>query len=347
MKIETPKGISQIQPASGLDDNGQLVFRVHHHVDEDTLADFIAQLVAKQDLVLRSLATNTDDRSRTLVFREIQRQIGPGRISPTARIGEDIGKEVVFLGGDPTLLPADVNRAEQYQSVAGMEFGPLIQNHIDFAYPTNVPEPEELPIYKVLTLTDIARANKLILNGCAEDYKLIAVSSGLAYLESLWLGQFFDSLAHLVSPERTVAALTGDHGVSPLPEYSVLVRHKPAGRVWLGWIAQQLQTTLAARFQTDFGVNFDNGLLSADVDALKARGINVDSLAAALASEANAFPGVARVFTPAKLARAPVTDADADVWRRLLPPDYGWLFCAMPKPGYVWAGGSPGRRRAP
>jgi hypothetical protein len=36
MKIETPKGISQIQPASGLDDNGQLVFRVHHHVDEDT-----------------------------------------------------------------------------------------------------------------------------------------------------------------------------------------------------------------------------------------------------------------------------------------------------------------------
>lgn len=89
----------------------------------------------------------------------------------------------MFLGGDPTLLPADVNRAEQYQSVAGMEFGPLIQNHIDFAYPTNVPEPEELPIYKVLTLTDIARANKLILNGCAEDYKLIAVSSGLAYLE--------------------------------------------------------------------------------------------------------------------------------------------------------------------
>jgi arylsulfatase A-like enzyme len=158
----------------------------------------------------------------------------------------------------------------------------------------------------------------------------------------LWLGQFFDSLAHLVSPERTVAALTGDHGVSPLPEYSVLVRHKPAGRVWLGWIAQQLQTTLAARFQTDFGVNFDNGLLSADVDALKARGINVDSLAAALASEANAFPGVARVFTPAKLARAPVTDADADVWRRLLPPDYGWLFCAMPKPGYVWSGGSLG-----
>ncbi|HXI33560.1 MAG TPA: alkaline phosphatase family protein, partial [Gemmatimonadales bacterium] len=154
----------------------------------------------------------------------------------------------------------------------------------------------------------------------------------------LWLGQFFDSLAKLV-PAGMVVALTGDHGVSALPEYTVLVRHQPGGRVWLGGLGAALQTALGARYHADFGLTFENGLLSADVDALRARGIDMDSLAAALARQAGAVNGVGRVFTPAALAAASASDAAAGLWKRLLPPGYGWLLCATTKPGYVWSGG--------
>jgi arylsulfatase A-like enzyme len=157
----------------------------------------------------------------------------------------------------------------------------------------------------------------------------------------LWLGQFFDSLAKLVPGERMVVALTGDHGVTSMPEYTVLVRHQAGGRVWLGGLGAALQATLGSRYHADFGLTFENGLLSADVDAIRARGIDVDSLAAALARQAGPITGVGRVFTPAALAAAGESDPDAGLWKRLLPPGYGWLLCATTKPGYVWsAGGS-------
>ncbi len=72
---------------------------------------------------------------------------------------------------------------------------------------------------------------------------------------------------------------------------------------------------------------------------MRARGVNVDSVAAALAAEASTVPGVAAVYTPATLAAAPQPDAGAALWRNLLPPDYGWLMCALTKPGYIWSGG--------
>lgn len=109
--------------------------------------------------------------------------------------------------------------------------------------------------------------------------------------------------------------------------------------MWLGGLGVALQTALGARYHADFGLSFENGLLSADVDALRARGIDVDSLAAALARQAGAVNGVGRVFTPAALAAASAGDPEAGLWKRLLPPGYGWLLCATTKPGYVWSGG--------
>jgi hypothetical protein len=100
---------------------------------------------------------------------------------------------------------------------------------------------------------------------------------------------------------------------------------------------------LRERYQVDFGLDFHSGLVSADVAALRARRVNVDSLAAALAAEVLQLPGVARVYTPATLSAAPASDESARLWRRLLPADYGWLVAALPKAGYVW---SPGGLRA-
>ena len=157
-----------------------------------------------------------------------------------------------------------------------------------------------------------------------------------------WLGQFFDSLARLV-PGGIVLVLTGDHGVSPLPEYEVMLRHEKAGRLGGGGaMAARLETAFERRYAMEFGVTFENGLLSADVEALRARGVNVDSLSAALAKQVAAWPGVAAVYTPATLRAAPPSDSAAGLWKRTLPPDYGWLFAAVTRPHYVWSGGSLG-----
>jgi predicted AlkP superfamily pyrophosphatase or phosphodiesterase len=155
-----------------------------------------------------------------------------------------------------------------------------------------------------------------------------------------WLGQFFDSLGRL-APGGIVAVLTGDHGIVSLPEYSVLVRHQRAGRVGMGSFPADVETELEKTYHMPFDLALDNGLLSADVPALAARGVNVDSLADALARRIAQNPGVAEVFTPATLPQAPDTGA-ARLWRRLLPAGYGWLAVASVRHGYVWSAGSLG-----
>ena len=157
-----------------------------------------------------------------------------------------------------------------------------------------------------------------------------------------WLGQFFDSLDRVTAGRRFVVVLTGDHGVTPLPEYTVTVRHQPGGRIWLGGLARLTGESLRRRYGSDFGLAFDSGLLLADVGALRARGVNVDSLAAAVARAAAGVSGVARAYTPRTLAAAPDSDESAGLWRHLLPADYGWLVCVTTVPGYVWSAGQLG-----
>jgi hypothetical protein len=150
-----------------------------------------------------------------------------------------------------------------------------------------------------------------------------------------WLGQFMDSLAVLVPRESTVWALTGDHGMTSLPELAA-ERGRRAGRVWFGdqvREAEQLSGGTPA-------FAFESGLLFGNVGRLRSAGVNVDSVAAALAAKAAAIPGVARVFTPKTLRAAPAADTAAILWRRTLPDDFPWLLCATLETDYVW---SPGR----
>ena len=83
------------------------------------------------------------------------------------------------------------------------------------------------------------------------------------------------------------------------------------------------------------GLYFDSGLLTANLDQLRARGLDLDSVAAALAETLAATPGVARVYTARSLPLA--SDADAALWRRSLPEDLPWLLCASLSPGYIWS----------
>ena len=154
-----------------------------------------------------------------------------------------------------------------------------------------------------------------------------------------WLGWFLDSLATMVPRERTVIALTGDHGVTSIPEYAVAVRRRHAGRVSLEDVARQADRTLSARYRMDFRVRFDGGIILADVAALRARGVNVDSLSNALARAVGRRSGIAHAYTPRSLRAAPATDPTARRWRRTLPDDFAWLLCAAVKPEWVWSNG--------
>lgn len=146
-----------------------------------------------------------------------------------------------------------------------------------------------------------------------------------------WLGWFLDSLAVLVPGDRTVFALSSDHGVQPFPEMT-----GKGGRISLKPLADRLAQGYQARYRIPLTVTWDLGLLSADTEALRRRGVNVDSLADALAHEASKLPGAARVFTPRSLARAPATDEEARLWRRSIPPSQGWLVAVVSKPGWIW-----------
>ena len=156
-----------------------------------------------------------------------------------------------------------------------------------------------------------------------------------------WLGQFLDSLAEVVPTGKMVVVLTADHGVTSIPEYTVLARHQPGGRVSINGVAMGAAAALARRTRDPIAIEADGGLISADVDALRSHHVDVDSLSATLAAEAGQLRGVSQVYTPRTLALAPHTDQSAELWRRLLPPDYGWLICAITAPGYVWSAGGP------
>lgn len=158
-----------------------------------------------------------------------------------------------------------------------------------------------------------------------------------------WLGEFLDSLSVLVPAERTIVALTADHGVQSMPEWTRANGRPEVRRIWLGDLADAAGTTLQRRYRMDFELVFDSGLLSADTLALRARGISVDSLASALAAAARTREGVRRVYTPASLRAAPAGDEAATLWKNQLPEGFGWLLSAAIEPGYVW---SPARKIA-
>ncbi|MEO8201277.1 MAG: alkaline phosphatase family protein [Gemmatimonadota bacterium] len=152
-----------------------------------------------------------------------------------------------------------------------------------------------------------------------------------------WLGWFLDSLSQSVPPSQTVFAISSDHGVQSFPEFARQYRQQDGGRVSLADLVRQLGRDLQARYQSRFELQFESGLLTADVAGMRARGINVDSLAEALAVIARGRRGVTRILTPALLASARDSDQVARLWRRDIPAAQGWLLAGTLKGGFMWS----------
>jgi predicted AlkP superfamily pyrophosphatase or phosphodiesterase len=145
-----------------------------------------------------------------------------------------------------------------------------------------------------------------------------------------WLGWFLDSLTTMVPADQIAISLSADHGVTEFPEAGSGGRMATPGAVRL------LNQWAASRYRLNLGAILESGLMLADVPALGARGVNVDSLSESLAAEIRKTPGVRAVYTPKSLAAASASDHEAGRWRRQIPPGTSWLVAVAIDDGWVW-----------
>jgi arylsulfatase A-like enzyme len=146
------------------------------------------------------------------------------------------------------------------------------------------------------------------------------------------LGWFLDSLATAVPLDRVLLSLTSDHGVQEYPEAG------QGGRLSMTDEARALDSLVRVRWSLDADVSLESGLLMVATDELRRRGVDVDSIAAAIAGRLRGQPGVRDVFTPSSLSRR--ADAEAMRWHRQLGPGAQWLVAVSLEPGWVFGSGA-------
>ncbi|HEU4996301.1 MAG TPA: alkaline phosphatase family protein [Gemmatimonadaceae bacterium] len=138
------------------------------------------------------------------------------------------------------------------------------------------------------------------------------------------LGWFLDSLYKLRDSSTIAIALTGDHGVSPIPELA-RARGQATGdqglRVTLRPQVTEIRAGLRAAGADTMAFIYDGETVALDRAALKQGNVNADSLLNAFTAAAKAVPGVARVDRPAALRKADfATDPVARRWTHQMPP---------------------------
>jgi predicted AlkP superfamily pyrophosphatase or phosphodiesterase len=151
-----------------------------------------------------------------------------------------------------------------------------------------------------------------------------------------YLAWFLDSLAATTPRDRILLVLTSDHGTQAMPEQAPPTDGRAAGRAWPTAMVRGIATDLRDRWRTDFEIRFDYGIVTADLVALRSRGIDTDSLSRRLAARFQLEPYVDRVYTPRSLALAPQSDPIAGRWRHTVPDDFGWLVAVTPYEGITW-----------
>jgi len=152
------------------------------------------------------------------------------------------------------------------------------------------------------------------------------------------LGWFLDSLERGRDRRRIVIALTADHGVTPYPQWSRAHGDTAARAQSFDSLMRATQAALVDRAGAGPWIRFfDAGMLAMDRAGLLARGVNVDSVVAALADVMRGTPGVWRVDTPATLAAADTARVPiARRWLNAIPPDAGVELVVTLRPDDVW-----------
>jgi len=153
----------------------------------------------------------------------------------------------------------------------------------------------------------------------------------------LWLGAFMEQLEREVPRDRIIYVLTSDHGVASMPEVLKLRGVMDAGHINLTGVVSGVVRPLQTKFLSSFGILMQSGLVLADTAAMRARGIDVAAVSRDLAAKMSAVQGISRVYTPATLRAAPATDESAGLWKRAIPPSYGWLVAVQPRANWMFA----------
>ena len=163
-----------------------------------------------------------------------------------------------------------------------------------------------------------------------------------------YVGMLLDSLAALRGAEHIALALSADHGVAPLP--GARSRDPNADAVFLNdtAIVGPIRRALVARGAPRTALRLDGGMVRIDRAALLQAGVAPDSLVDVVRRTLLATPGIARVDTPADLARADtVRDHIARRWLHMLPPDEPVALVASARPYAVWSRGRTANHGTP
>jgi hypothetical protein len=156
------------------------------------------------------------------------------------------------------------------------------------------------------------------------------------------LGAFLDSLFAIRDSSRVLIALTADHGMTPIPGAARHTRSAdPAtgeGLVNDTALVTGVRDRLAARGVSRGALLFNYGMLRVDRRALRAAGLDADSVVADALRALRAHPLMGRVATVRALASADTTrDQFARWWRHMLPPDEPVVAVASLKPWNGWS----------
>jgi len=154
-----------------------------------------------------------------------------------------------------------------------------------------------------------------------------------------YLGWFFGQLFIRFGGANVLIALTADHGVTPLPEWSRLHGHPEARRVSVDSIIRDVNAQLSRRASQAAWLTLEAGLvLVPGRGTLATAGVDVDSVLDAVAARLRAVPGVSRVQRPEELSRADtVADPVSRRWQHEIPADAGVALAVTLRPYAIWS----------
>ncbi|MGI9076415.1 MAG: alkaline phosphatase family protein [Gemmatimonadaceae bacterium] len=153
------------------------------------------------------------------------------------------------------------------------------------------------------------------------------------------LGAFLDSIFAVVGEHRVLIVLTSDHGLTPLAGVVRPGRTGARYRVTTTSVLAPIRAELAQRGVDPSAVQIDFGVVNVDSQALRAGGVDPDSVISKIAATARITPGIARVDRPSELARADtVNDYVARRWLHTLAPQMPGALVLTVAPGSYWSG---------
>lgn len=154
-----------------------------------------------------------------------------------------------------------------------------------------------------------------------------------------YLGAFIDSLYRIRDSSTIAIALTSDHGVAAYPQLFASRQQLDVLYADVRPVVRGVMDTLAARGAPADAFVWDWGMLYVKRPALRAAGLDSDSLVGAFAAELRKVPGIDRVYETRTLAsRDTAADPIARRWLHMIPPDFDVPLVASMLPGAYWAG---------